>query len=120
SYKITPAELSNSTSIVTVDPIAFLSNESATAVKAEIEDSINVYDGVNDRDLDADEYTISYMDEKTGEYTLENPSADMGVHQMRVYGDKNYDSNSYVDATYEIVKENSLQMAVNEAIKADM
>lgn len=120
SYKITPAELSNSTSIVTVDPIAFLSNKSATAVKAEIEDSINVYDGVNDRDLDAYEYTIRYMDEKTGEYTLKMPSADMGVHQMRVYGAENYDSNSYVDATYEIVKENSLQMAVNEAIKADM
>src|SRR5699024_2699426 len=57
------------------------------------------------------------MNEKTGEYTEEEPSVDMGVHQMRVYGAKNYDSDSYVDATYEIVKENSLQMAVNDALK---
>ena len=91
-------------------------------VKAEIEDSINVYDGVNDRNLDkkpkTQEYTIKYMDEKTGEYTLDKPAnADMGVHQVRIYGAVNYDPDSYVDATYEIVKENSLQMAVNEALR---
>ena len=121
-YTITPAELSNSTSIVSIDPIAFTSNKTVDQVKAEIEDSINVYDGVNDRNLDkkpkTQEYTIKYMDEKTGEYTLDKPAnADMGVHQVRIYGAVNYDPDSYVDATYEIVKENSLQMAVNEALR---
>ena len=116
-YSITPAELSNSNCSVSVDPIAYLANLSVSAVEEEIENSIVVYDGVNDRELLDDEYEIKYMDEKTGEYTKDDPSRDMGVHQMRVYGKWNYDSDSYVDATYEIVKENSLQMAVNDALK---
>lgn len=120
NYTITPAELSNSTCVVSVDPIAYLENLTAEKVKTRIEDSIVVHDGVNDRELaklPEKEYTIKYMDEKTGEYTKDKPSVDMGVHQMRVYGAVNYDSDSYVDATYEIVKENSLQMAVNDALK---
>lgn len=120
NYTITPAELSNSTCVVSVDPIAYLENLTAEKVKKRIEDSIVVHDGVNDRELLGGldgEYEIKYMNEKTGEYTEKKPSVDMGVHQMRVYGAKNYDSDSYVDATYEIVKENSLQMAVNDALK---
>lgn len=118
TYEITPAELSNETSSVSIDPIAFMSNKTVNEVQDEIEKSINVYDGVNDRYLKSSEYTIKYMDEKTGEYTLNKPAnADMGVHQVRIYGKLNYDSNSYVDATYEIVKEDSLQMAVNQALK---
>ena len=119
-YTITPAELSNSTCVVSVDPIAYLENLEEGQVQDRIEKSIVVHDGVNDRELAANEYRIMYMDEKTGEYTKYKPSVDMGVHQMRVYGAKNYDSDSYVDATYEIVKENSLQMAVNDALKDEM
>lgn len=116
-YSITPAELSNSNCSVSVDPIAYLANLSVSAVEEEIASSIVVYDGVNDRELGKDEYTIRYMDEKTGEYDLNRPSAEMGVHQFRICGAKNYDENSYVDGTYQIVKENSLQMAVNDALK---
>lgn len=117
NYTITPAELSNSTCVVSVDPIAYLENLNVEDVQDRIEKSIVVHDGVNDRELAKKEYKIWYMNEKTGEYTEEEPSVDMGVHQMRVYGAKNYDTDSYVDATYEIVKENSLQMAVNDALK---
>lgn len=117
NYTITPAELSNSTCVVSVDPIAYLENLTEKKVENRIKESIVVHDGVNDRELEDYEYEIKYMDEKTGEYTKYKPSVDMGVHQMRVYGAVNYDSDSYVDATYEIVKENSLQMAVNDALK---
>lgn len=116
-YSITPAELSNSNCSVSVDPIAYLANLSVSAVEEEIASSIVVYDGVNDRELGKNEYTIRYMDEKTGEYDLKRPSAEMGVHQFRICGKDNYDENSYVDGTYQIVKENSLQMAVNDALK---
>ena len=117
-YSITPADLSNETSRVSIDPVAFSTNKTPDQVANEVESSIVVYDGVNDRYLDADEYTIRYMDEKTGEYDLRLPdNADMGVHQVRIYGALNYDPNSYVDATYEIIREDSLQMVINQALK---
>ena len=118
TYKITYAELSNDTARVSVDPIAFMSNKTVAQVQEEIDASLAVYDEVNSRYLADNEYTVKYMNEKTGEYTEKKPSVDMGVHQMRVYGAVNYDPDSYVDATYEIVKEDSLQMAVNQALKA--
>ena len=116
-YQITPAKLSEDTATVTVDPIAFEDNKTSTAVENEIAKSIVVHDDVNDRDLRSDEYDIWYMNEQTGEYTSSaRASASIGVHQMRVYGVKNYDSNSYVDVTYEVVEDNSLQMKVNDLL----
>ena len=118
-YSITPADLSDETSRVSIDPVAFSTNKTPRQVAAEVEASIAVYDGVNDRYLDANEYTIRYMDEKTGEYDLRLPdNANMGVHQVRIYGALNYDPNSYVDATYEIIREDSLQMLINQHLKA--
>lgn len=116
-YDITPAELGNGDTVVSIDPIAFKTNQSPKDIQKLIQDSIVVYDKVNDRNLDNEEYTIKYMNEKTGEYTLDEPeNANKGIHQVRIYGAKNYDPNSYVDTNYEIGEE-SLQMAINKALK---
>ena len=118
TYSITPADLSNETSRVSIDPVAFSSNKTSSQVAAEVRKSIAVYDGVNDRYLEKREYTIKFMDEETGEYDLNVPSnANMGVHQVRIYGALNYDPNSYVDATYEVIREDSLQMLINQHLK---
>lgn len=116
SYAITPAELSGDTATVTVDPILRSDNITASTVEKSIENSIAVHDDANDRFLTDGQYNILYMNEETGEFE-ENARASVavGVHQMRIVGDRDY--TSYVDATYEIAEENSLQMIVNQALK---
>ena len=120
SYEITPAELSGDTATVTVDPILRSDKITATAVEKSIDKSIAVHDDANDRFLTKDgqrpQYEIWYMNEETGEFEESaRASVAVGVHQMRIVGVNDY--TSYVDATYEIAEENSLQMIVNQALK---
>lgn len=129
AYTIQPANIADGVS-VDVKPTVFSTNTNAEALAVEVATNVVAKDKVTDAKLvDGQDYTIAWYDEKEGEYVIGDytvASFDIGTHKIRLYGLRNNDaelsgtgnfsSDSYVDATYEIVKSSTLQMAVDKAI----
>lgn len=121
-FNIQPADIADGTT-VTVNPTAFVKNYATAAEN--VKKNIVVID--NGTGEEVDDYDVQWYNEETGEYSTstKDVSFDVGTHTLRVYGkrdsvdytgDGNFDKDSYVEVSFEIVESTSLQMKVDSAL----
>lgn len=113
TYTIQQAPMAGNVT-VSADQVVFGNGKDA------IEKAITVTDNFTKEELASDEYAILWYDEESGTYSVyNNPSTDIGVHTFRVTGTAagNFNDKTYVEGTYEIVKDGTLQMALDNLYK---
>ncbi len=119
-FVIEPAATEGNVTVEAEDTV-FSTDDSA--VISNIRKSVTVTDNFTGEEVNGSAYTILWYNAEDGTYKETNvPSTDIGVHTFRVQGNGtgNFSAEGYVEGTYEVVKDGTLQMAVDDMTNQKM